>query len=70
MKTDGSKMDGCFTGEESYMEQKIRRDRNMGANLKRLRWHVNCHRKSYVQNYREGAATLAERHMRSMNPAN
>ena len=37
MKTDGSKMDGCFTGEESYMEQKIRRDRNMGANLKRLR---------------------------------
>ena len=34
---DASRMDGCFAGEYSNMEQKMRRDRNMGANLKRLR---------------------------------
>ena len=47
------------------MEQKIRRDRNMGDNLKRLRLDHNISQENYVQSYNGEGVTSAVLRMRS-----
>ena len=54
------------------MEQKIRRDRNMGDNLRKLRNDLNIifHKKSFVSNFNAVVVTLAEPLMQNTKPEN
>lgn len=52
------------------MEQKLRRDCNMGENLRTLRKKINCHKKNCVPNYNSALMILAELLIKNMNPAN
>ena len=49
------------------MEQKIRRDRNMGSNLRRLRDQYGISQENSVPNYSEEAATSGELPMPNMS---
>ena len=52
------------------MEQKIRRDLNMGANLRRLRDRENISQEKLCAELQRRGCDIGEQLMRNMNPVN